>query len=129
MFPTPPQDLIERGLSLSSRAAAQRHQPGLGLVKDVRRVDLEYHGESEIGKGAGQLAGVLYQPLLRHRDAVGRQHLLRLMLAEGLLAASKRRLDHGYGLVVADGASVYASGGAHDAPPVMMHRLYLGCAG
>ncbi len=73
-------DLLESGADRLGVGDAEQDAAGLGLVGDVRRLDLEDDRVADLVSGGDGVVGVRDQPLLGDRDIVERQQLLRLAL-------------------------------------------------
>jgi hypothetical protein len=81
--------------NLDSVRQIERDSADIGLVRDVRRQDLQRHRKADRGRGDRRLVRVGHGMGLRHRDAVGGKEPFRFGLGEPLPAARERALDHG----------------------------------
>ena len=55
---------------------------GFGLVRDVGRLDFQYHRKAHRARSLHRIVGVIHQGARRHRDAVVREQLAGVGLAE-----------------------------------------------
>ena len=72
----------------------QHHAAHVGLVRDLRRVDLHDHRDSRAVGHLDRLVGGAGRLRLGHRDLVGLQEGLRHVLREDLAALGQERVEH-----------------------------------
>ena len=79
-----------RGAHFVHRREAERHAADVRLVDDLRRQDLERHRKADLRGGEHRLLGVARAARVHHRDAVGLQQRLGLLLVQPLAARLQR---------------------------------------
>ena len=82
----PAGDLLERRPDLVVGGQIEHHAADVGLVGDLRRVDLQHHRIAEPLGHLDRLVGRAGGLRLGHRDLVGLQERLRDVLREDLAA-------------------------------------------
>ena len=87
-------DLLERRPHLVVGAQVQHHAAHVGLVGDLRRVDLQHHRIAEPMGHLDRLVGGAGGLRLGHRDLVGLQKRLRDVLREDFAAFGQDRVEH-----------------------------------
>ena len=87
------QHLAEGGAHRLAARQSQAHAVDVGLVGDVRRVDLHRHREAHLLRHQHRLHGIARDQGLRDRDVEGRQQRLRFHLVQQVAAMRQGALD------------------------------------
>ena len=83
-------DLVEGRRNRLAVGDTDANAAGLGLVRDVGRLDLQRDGKADLGGRAHRLVASRRERLAGHRDSVRGEHALRLELGQILRAAADR---------------------------------------
>ena len=90
-------EFVERRQDLGFVVEMEAHPLDLGLVGDIRRINLHHHREAQVPGRRGRLRGGGGRHRAVHRDAVGRQDGLGFQLREDGGLALQAMVDEGPG--------------------------------